>query len=100
TNAFRDPATRRQLHVEAVETPPNPSQAGDFTRRWDLTFVHRPALAKNEGLKGKSIAQIAAEGGRDVLDTFLDLALEENLETEFERREVNSDETAMTALLT
>ena len=37
---------------------------------------------------------------KDVLDVFLDLALEEELETEFERREVNSDEAAMTALLT
>ena len=35
-----------------------------------------------------------------MLDTLLDLVLEENLETEFERREVNSDEAAMKALLT
>jgi N-acyl-D-amino-acid deacylase len=62
--------------------------------------VHTPALQKNLPLKGKSIAQIAAEQHRDVLDVFLDLALEENLETVFERREVNSDEEAMTALLT
>jgi len=98
--AFRDPATRAKLHVEAVETAPDPVQAGQFTRRWDLQFVFRPALAKNQGLKGKSVAQIAQEQGRDVLDVFLDLALEEDLETEFERREVNSDEAAMTALLT
>src|SRR5207245_5094142 len=50
--------------------------------------------------RGKSAAQISREQGKDVLDAFLDLALEENLETEFERREVNSDEAAMTALLT
>jgi N-acyl-D-aspartate/D-glutamate deacylase len=98
--AFRDPAMRARLHKEAVETRPNPDTAGDFTRRWDLCFVHKTALAKNEGLIGKSVAQIATEQGRDVLDVFLDLALEENLETEFERREVNSDETAMKTLLT
>ena len=46
------------------------------------------------------MAEIAREQGRDVLDVFLDLSLEEDLETEFERREVNSDEAAMTALLT
>lgn len=97
---FRDPDMRAKLHVEAVETPRNPDRGGDFTRRWDLQFVHRPALAKNQGLKGKSVAQIAAEQGKDVLDVFLDLVLEEDLETEFERREVNSDEAAMTALLT
>jgi len=98
--AFRDPETRARLHVEAVETPPNPNLGGDFTRRWDLCFVHRPALPGHQDLKGKSVAQIAGEQGRDVLDVFLDLALEEDLETVFERREVNSDEAAMAALLT
>jgi N-acyl-D-aspartate/D-glutamate deacylase len=98
--AFQDPETRARLHVEAVETPNNPNHPGDFTRRWDLQFVFRPALPKNQHLKGKSVAEIAQEQGKDVLDTFLDLALEENLETEFERHEVNSDEAAMTALLT
>ena len=98
--AFQDPETRARLHVEAVETPNNPNHPGDFTRRWDLQFVFRPALPKNQHLKGKSMAEIAQEQGKDVLDTFLDLALEENLETEFERHEVNSDEAAMTALLT
>jgi N-acyl-D-amino-acid deacylase len=98
--AFRDPETRAKLHLEAVETPRDPNRVGEFTRRWDLQFVFKPALAKNQHLKGKSVAEIAREQGKDVLDVFLDLALEENLETEFERREVNSDEAAMTALLT
>jgi len=97
---FRDPATRAKLHFEAVETPLNPELAGDFTRRWDLQFVFKPALAKNDHLTGKSVAEIAREQNKDVLDAFLDLALEENLETEFERREVNSDQAAMSALLT
>ena len=98
--AFRDPEVRARLHLEAVETPNNPRHAGDFTRRWDLQFVFRPALPKNQHLKGRSVAEIARDQGKDVLDVFLDLALEEELETEFERREVNSDEAAMTALLT
>ena len=97
---FRDPEVRAKLHVEAVETPRDPNRVGEFTRRWDLQFVFRPALPKHQHLKGKSVAEIAREQGRDVLDVFLDLSLEENLETEFERREVNSDEAAMTALLT
>ena len=97
---FRDPATRAKLHFEAVETPMDTNRAGDFTRRWDLQFVFKPALAKNQHLTGKSVADIAREQNKDVLDAFLDLALEENLETEFERREVNSDQAAMTALLT
>jgi N-acyl-D-aspartate/D-glutamate deacylase len=98
--AFRDPETRAKLHKEAVETPMNPNLAGDFTRRWDLQFVFKPALAKNGHLQGKSVAEIAREQNKNVLDALLDLVLEENLETEFERREVNSDEAAMKALLT
>jgi N-acyl-D-amino-acid deacylase len=98
--AFQDPETRAKLHFDAVETPYDPEIGGNFTRRWDLHFVYQSKLAKNQGLKGKSLAQIAREQGKDVLDTLLDLALEEDLETVFERREVNSDETAMTALLT
>src|SRR5581483_9980067 len=98
TRAFRDPGTRARLHHEAVDTPPNPDVAGDFTRRWDLCFVHQVHRTENAALRGKSIAQIAAETGRDVLDVFLDLALSEDLETEFERREVNSDEAAMATL--
>ncbi len=98
--AFRDREVRARLHLEAVETPRDVTVGGQFTRRWDLQFVHKPALAKNQGLKGKSVAQMAEEQGKDVLDAFLDLILEEDLETEFERREVNSDEAAMKALLT
>lgn len=100
--AFRDAETRAKLHKEAVATtdpPPQPRQPGEFTRRWDLQFVFKPALEKNAGLRGKSIAEIAKEQNKDVLDVFLDLALEEDLETEFERREVNSDTAAMSALL-
>src|SRR5437763_8702829 len=93
-----DGEPRAQHRVEAGTTPPNPNQGGDFTRRWDLCFVHQPALLQHENLKGKSVAQIAAELDRDVLDVFLELALEEDLETVFERREVNSDEAAMAAL--
>ena len=98
--AFRDPVVRAKLHVEAVETPPDPNLAGDFTRRWDLQFVHKPALPGNQRFGGRSVAGIAQELNKDVLDAFLDLALGEDLETVFERREVNSDEAGMAALLT
>ena len=96
--AFRDPETRAKLHFEAVETPYS-GDGGEFTRRWDLQFVFRTSLAKNRHLQGKSVAEVAQEQGRDVLDAFLDLALEEDLETVFERRERNSDPEAMAAML-
>jgi N-acyl-D-amino-acid deacylase len=95
--AFKDPTTRAKLHYEVCETPY--AGNGEFVRRWDTQFVAQPALAKNASLAGKSLAAIAAQGGRDVLDVFLDLALEENLETVFERRETNSDPGAVAEIL-
>ena len=55
--AFRNPEIRAKLHKEAVDTPPDPNLAGDFTRRWDLQFVHQPALAKHAGLIGQPVQQ-------------------------------------------
>ena len=96
--AFRDPDTRRRLRLEAVEGAEVAYNA--FSRRWDHLFVTNPTLDKNQGLKGKSIDQLAAEQGKDVLDAFLDLVLEENLETGFELNQSGGDETAMTTMLT
>src|SRR5437773_11762040 len=79
--AFRDPETRAKLHQEAVETPPDRTRPGDFTRRWDLQFVFGPALPKNQHLQGKRVGQIAREQNQDLLDAFRDLAVEENVET-------------------
>src|SRR4029077_17136900 len=67
---------------------------------WDLQFVFKPALPKNQHLTGKSVAEIAREQNKDVLHAFLDVSLKENREPKSERRKVNSEEAAMTALLT
>ena len=96
--AFRDVDTRRRLRLEAVEGADVAYNA--FSRRWDHFFITKPALEKNRGLTGKSIEQLAAEQGKDVLDAFLDLVLEENLETGFELNQSGGDEAAMTTMLT
>lgn len=95
--AFRDPEVRRRLHAEAVEGVGVPYNA--FSRRWDKMWVARTALEKNRGLVGKSLTEIAEEQGKDVLDAFLDLALEEDLDTAFEFNQVGGDDEAMAALL-
>jgi N-acyl-D-aspartate/D-glutamate deacylase len=95
--AFSDPTTRAKLHYEVIETPYEAN--GEFVRNWETQWVCRPMLAKNAGLAGRSLAAIATEQNRDVLDVFLDLALEENLETVFERRETNSDPVAVAEML-
>lgn len=89
--AFADPALRARLRREAVEDP----TPGTFSKRWDLVYILKPALPQNAHLKGKSIAELAAAQGKDVLDAFLDLALEENLDTWFETATTNGDPEAV-----
>jgi N-acyl-D-amino-acid deacylase len=95
--AFANPDTRAKLHYEVIETPY--AGNGEFVRDWETQWVSRTALPENASLAGRSLASIAREQNRDVLDVFLDLALEEDLETVFERRETNSDPTAVARML-
>src|SRR5207244_7880854 len=94
--AYRDPALREKLRAE-VEAPLGPDSA--FSKRWDLMFVEEPHLAKNRGLAGKHIAEIAKAKGQHPVDAFLDLAVEENLETVFTLGEINMDTEAVAQIL-
>ena len=93
--AFQDSAVRAKLRAEAVTD----TFETTFSRRWDMLYVTKPVLPKNQGLAGKSIAQIAAERNADVLDTFLDLAVEEELQTGFEINLINGDDDAVGTFL-
>lgn len=89
--AFRSPEMRAKLRWEAVEDP----KRGTFHKRWDLVYIVKPALEKNAGLRGLSVAELARSQGKDVLDAFLDLALEEELETRFQTPLTNGDPDAV-----
>ena len=95
--AFRDPSMRLRLHDEAVEGENIPVTA--LPIRWEGVFVARPALEKNASLAGKSLAQVAQEQGKDVLDAFLDLVVEETLATSFRNSQAGGDNEAMAAML-
>jgi len=92
---FRDGQVRRQLRFEAVEEK-RPSR---FSRRWDLVYLIKAALPKNKSLEKKSVAEIAKIQGKDILDVFLDLSLEEKLETMFQTSSNNGDENAVGEIL-
>src|SRR5215470_3722206 len=94
--AYRDPATREKLRAE-VDAPLGPDST--FSKRWDLMIVEEPRLAKNQGLRGKSIADVAAAQGKAPLDAFLDLAVEENLDTVWSLGEINMDTQAVAQIL-
>jgi N-acyl-D-aspartate/D-glutamate deacylase len=85
--AFRDRAIRAKLRWEAVEDP----KPATFHKRWDLVYILKPARPHNARLRGRSVADVAREQGKDVLDAFLDLALEEDLDTVFQTALTNGD---------
>lgn len=93
--AFADPNVRQKLWHDAVES----TTPTTFSRRWDLLYVTKPQLPHNQELIGKSIAEIAQAQGKTVLDAFLDLAVEEQLDTGFEINQINGDEEAVGAIL-
>ena len=63
-------------------------------------WVNEPALEKNRPLQFKSIGEIAKMQGKRVIDAFLDLVVEEKLDTRFLQAENNIDDEAMTQILT
>jgi len=94
--AYRSAEIRAKLRSE-VEAPLGPDST--FSKRWDLMVVEEPALPKNRGLRGQHIEEIAKAQGKHPLDAFLDLAVEENLETVFSLGEINMDTEAVAQIL-
>lgn len=93
--ALRDPEARRRLRYEAVEE----KKSSRFSRRWDLVYMIKAATAANKHLEKKSVAEIAKIRGQDVIDAFLDLSLEEGLDTEFQTSSTNGDEEAVAEII-
>jgi N-acyl-D-aspartate/D-glutamate deacylase len=77
--AFGDPEQRNKMRQDFTEPRPV-----SFHRNWARVFVEKVAKAENQQYVGKSVAEVAALRRQDALDAFLDLSLEENLDTTFE----------------
>ena len=92
---FADADCRKKLRAEAIEDQ-SPSV---FPRRWDVIFVDAVKLAKNRAHEKKSIQEIAKAQGKDGLDCFLDLSLEEDLETRFVHTNTQGDPQAVCEIL-
>jgi N-acyl-D-aspartate/D-glutamate deacylase len=75
---LRDPAIRALLEVEFA------SDAGkSIGATWANLAVEKVVDKANESKVGKTIAELASEAGIQPIDCFLDLALDEGLETWF-----------------
>jgi N-acyl-D-amino-acid deacylase len=96
---YADPEIRAKLHEEAVVNKPD-SAVGISKTWWNYIWVNEPALDKNKWMQFKSIGQIAEEQGKRVIDAFLDLVVEEKLETRFLQAENNIDDEALRKILT
>jgi N-acyl-D-aspartate/D-glutamate deacylase len=92
---FADPEVRKKLRGEAIEDQ-SPSV---FPRRWDVIFVDHVKLAKNKSLERKSVEDVAKAQGKDGLDCFLDLSLDEDLETRFVHTNTQGDPQAVCEIL-
>jgi N-acyl-D-amino-acid deacylase len=97
--AYADPEIRKKLHEEAVEFKIDFTPTGISRKWWDHITVANAVLPKNKGLEGKTIGEVAAAQGKGVIDALLDLAIEENLDTDFLQSEVNADEAAVAEIL-
>ncbi len=96
---YADPEIRAKLHEEAVVNKPD-SAVGISKTWWNYIWVNEPKLEKNKWMQFKSIGQIAEAQGKRVIDAFLDLVVEEKLETRFLQAENNIDDEALTKILT
>lgn len=95
-SAYRDPVMREKLRAE-VDAPLGPDSS--FSKRWDLMILEEPRKMENRALKGQSVAQIAKAQGKEPLDAFLDLAVDEELDTVWSLGEINSDIDAVAQIL-
>jgi N-acyl-D-amino-acid deacylase len=96
---YADPEVRAKLHEEAVVNKPD-SAVGISKTWWNYIWVNEPALKKNEWMQFKNIGEIAEAQGKRVVDAFLDLVVEEKLETRFLQAENNIDDEALKQILT
>jgi N-acyl-D-aspartate/D-glutamate deacylase len=71
-----------------------------FSGNWNLVEVrevHNPAL---KSLEGKTVVEVARERGKDPLDTFFDIAVEDHLHTEYVIALFNVQEDRVAKLIT
>jgi N-acyl-D-aspartate/D-glutamate deacylase len=66
-----------------------------FNGEWNKLFVTQAARPEHAAYEGKSLATIAAQGGKHPIDALLDIALSEDLDTTFTATLLNSDEDAV-----
>lgn len=75
---LRDPALREQMRTEIADPT-----GRSFVFIWEVLKVENVVKPENERWLDKSVREVADATGADPLDAFLDLSLDEDLETQF-----------------
>jgi N-acyl-D-amino-acid deacylase len=99
--ADMDRARSVQPSRDEIEKRRSDGEAGQIAMfRWDETFIDDVHLEKNKHLEGRTIAEVAKELGKHPVDTLLDLAVEEDLKTEFNLQGLaNNNEEAVAQII-
>lgn len=71
-----------------------------FGGKWERCVIHEVGNPAMKSLVGKSVAQIAKERGKPALDTFLDLAIEDDLNLLYTYELFNANEDRIPELIT
>jgi N-acyl-D-aspartate/D-glutamate deacylase len=95
-DAYKRKLADRAFRAAVREEIARPAHFRLFNGEWDKVHVVESARPHVEQ---RSIAELAAEAGKDPLDCMLELALAENLETVFSALLLNSDEAAVGRML-
>jgi N-acyl-D-aspartate/D-glutamate deacylase len=90
-----DPVFRQGIREELAR----PATFRLFNGEWDKVQVVETIKRENARFEQRSLAELAHESGRDPIDVWFDLALDEDLATVFIALTLNSDETALAKML-
>jgi N-acyl-D-aspartate/D-glutamate deacylase len=91
-----DPAFRRAL-IHEMDQPGVPNRISN--ENWDHLTVMDVTKPSLRSLEGKTIGELARARQREPWDVFLDLGLDDDLETVFDCRLFNTDENKVSELL-
>lgn len=82
---YADPTFRAEFRAACMATPKA------FSGQWQQTQVCKVGKPEHRAWLGKSIAELSQQAGTDPFDTFFDLALADDLATEFSLAMLNFD---------
>jgi len=92
-NFYRDASFRAAFRKE-MEAPKV------FSGKWERAIVHEVGNPAMRSLIGRSVADIARERGKAGIDTFLDLAIEDDLQLQYTYELFNANEERIPELIT